>query len=96
MGKWARIQEADPTGQRNPYFGVGSYIVQIEACREQESFDGNLYFIIEAKILSTDNETLKPGTVCAQVIKFNSKAGPVNVARFLLAAAGRDCLRDVG
>jgi len=86
--------EIDPTGMRNPWFSPGRYRVRIAKLREVNSRKGFTFYVIDAEVIEVYEtevpEKMKEGRTYSQMIKFNEDMGPINVARFLLAANGMD------
>jgi len=86
--------DIDPTGMRNEWFSPGSYRVRIAKLREVNSRKGFTFYCIDAELIEIYDtevpEKMKLGRVYTQMIKFNEDMGPINVARFLLAALGED------
>lgn len=84
----------DPTGQRNEWFSPGSYRVRIVKLREVDSRKGDTFYCIDAEMIEVYDtevpEKMKEGRVYTQMIKWNDDMGPINCARFLLAANGLD------
>lgn len=77
--------------QRNPNFPANErFRVRIEACKYVVNHDGVEYFIIEAEVLESSTDALKPGTIASQVIQIPGtyKMGLANVKAFLAAANG--------
>lgn len=90
MGMFSGVTDADPTGKRNPYFQPGNYKVKIDSVMTKTSRQGVLFFIVEATILESDVDELKPGTQCSWLTKINSDMGPINIKRFVAACQGLD------
>lgn len=86
------VKDVDASGNRNPYFQAGNYTVRIVKVREHTSRPpkSEPFYIIDAEILKSDVEELRPGTVCSQMIKVNQDMGIINIKRFLLATNGLD------
>jgi hypothetical protein len=84
----------DPSGMRNPWFAPGRYRVRIAKLREVNSRKGFTFYVIDAELVEIYDteipEKMKVGRTYSQMIKFNEDMGPINVARFLLAAMGLD------
>lgn len=84
----------DPSGQRNDWFAPGNYKVRISKLREVKSRKGDLFYVIDAELVDIYQtevpEKMVEGRTYSQMIKFNDDMGPINVARFLLAACGED------
>lgn len=94
MSKWKGMSEADPTGDKKPWFEPGKYRVRVTGCHEREGRQGDLFYIVEAEVLeifeTSNPDKMKEGHIYSQVIKFNQDMGPINVSRFILAANGLD------
>lgn len=86
------VDNADATGNRNPYFVAGTYKCKIVAIREHTSRPPKKepFYIIDAEILESDVESRPVGMVCSHMIKVNQDMGPINIKRFLLASNGLD------
>lgn len=79
--------------QRNPNFPAGeNFLVEVEACKLVTNHQGQDFFVIEAEVLESSTNAMKPGTVGAQVIGIPGKyrMGFSNVKAFLAAANGID------
>lgn len=73
------------------YFLPGNYVVEIQKVTTTRSQrDRKDYFIIEAKVLESDNPERKPGMVPSQAIDIGNIMGFPNIKGFLAAANGID------
>ena len=88
------IGGVDPSGQRNPWFAPGDYKVRIVKLRDFVSRKQIPFYVIDAELLEVYEtevpEKMIAGRVYSQMIKLQEDMGPINVARFLLAAMGED------
>lgn len=90
MGLFAGIEEAE-VGGGGVYFLPGIYKIEVEKVFAKESRKGDALFIVETKILESDNEERVVGSTCSWVVAFKKhEAGLGNIKGFIAAANGID------
>lgn len=77
------------------YFLPGIYKVEVQKVTTNRSAKGRKdFFIVESKILESDNPERKPGMLVSHVIDIGNVMGPANIKAFLAAANGIDPRND--
>lgn len=85
---FAAIDEADAKGQRNPYLLKGQYLLQVQHIELKKARDKTVYYLVELKILWSDNPDRPEGMTVTWMPKTSSDMGPINIKRFLAACYG--------
>lgn len=84
------IDNADARGQRNPYLTDGNYLLQIKGCTLKKARTKRNFYLVEFTILESDNEERPAGMTVTWMTDVDNDMGPINIKRFLAAAAGID------
>jgi hypothetical protein len=86
MGLFADIKEAKGTEGGN-YFEPGNYVVQIQKCKEGKTRSDKPFFAAECRIMESDNEEAKPGSLVSFFVLFDEypELSLGNVADFMRA-----------
>lgn len=87
---FAGIDDVDPNGQRNPYLEEGSYVLEVESCRILDSRDKRTYYLVELKVIESDNDSRPADMMVTWMTDLDKDMGPVNVKRFIAAVNGID------
>ena len=88
MSLYSDISEAS-VSRSGQYFKPGNFLVKIEAVKEQESQkESKIWFIIETKVLESDNPDVKVGGDYSQVIDTTNVMFLPNVKGFMAAVSG--------
>ncbi len=87
MGNFSGIENAT-TGP--VYFTPGRYEIEVKVVKMFQSFSNGLMFIIEAKILKSDNPDRKVGQTASHSISLKHKQALGDVANFVAAGVGID------
>lgn len=88
MGLFSKIETTQVT-KTGRYFEAGNYKIVILACKVVESqADPRHFFIIETRVLESDNDKIEVGGEYSQVIDLNNQMGIPNVKGFVAAASG--------
>lgn len=91
MGIYDGIEGVAPAGKGGQYFKPGKYRVEILAVKEVKSqAGGQVFFIIETKVLRSDNAEIPVNAERSQVIDIGKKMGLPNIKAFVAAASGFD------
>jgi hypothetical protein len=97
MGKWDNVGSAKASGDSLPNIFMGEpigtrgeFLVDILRTKDVEGRTGDLFFIIEFKVIESSHSSVLEGRDYSQVIKYNQDMGPINVKRFVLAANDMD------
>jgi len=92
MGVLAKLATAQVT-VKNPFFLPGEYRVQLSAQGaiklHQSGKDGKDMFIINGKIVTSNNPQRPPGTVCSQIITITGNLSALGNIKGFMAAAYR-------
>ncbi len=89
MGLFAGIGEAE-VGGGGVYFLAGIYKVELVKVFAKKSRKGDDLFIVETKILESDNEERAVGSSCSWVVSLKHDAALGNIKGFIAAANGID------
>ena len=90
MGYYSKIKNTE-VSKSGSYFAEGNFHVEIMRIKEQESStDSRCFFIIETKVLESDNEAIRPGAEKSQVIDLTQVMGLPNVKQFIASVSGID------
>lgn len=95
---WGSVRNAAGSNYEGEYFQDGDYDVVLTAVKTwQNKFDVK-FFGVEARIVTSTNPNLPPGTLGKQIIKLDKEVAYLNVKEFAMAATGcpADELDDVG
>ena len=84
------IDKADARGQRNPYLVDGNYLLEIDKVQLKKARDKRTYYLVEAKILESDNNERPIGMMVTWMTDVDNDMGPINIKRFLAAVCGID------
>ena len=87
MGIFATVADSKPT-VGGKYFLPGNYLVEIQRCKEGETRKKIPFFVVECKIIQSDNPDMKVGTDCSWLVMMDKDAAPGNIKAFVMAAAG--------
>jgi hypothetical protein len=91
MGIYDGIEGVAPAGKGGQYFQPGKFKVEILAVKQVKSqAGGQIYFIVETKVLESDNPGIPPKAERSQVIDVHKKMGLPNIKAFVAAASGFD------
>jgi len=87
MGLFAGINEAK-VGQGGVYFLEGIYRVEVLKCFTMTSRKREDLFIVEAKVVESDNDDRKPGMRCSWIVNMKHDAALGNIKGFIAAMNG--------
>jgi hypothetical protein len=79
------------TGQ---YFKPGRYRVRIREVKKINGQKGEKFFVIETKVLESDNPEIQVGEERSQVVKMSNVMALINIKQFVAAASGVDPYLD--
>lgn len=85
MGLFSGIEEAK-VGAGGVYFLEGNYKVEVVKVFAMKSRKKDDLFIVETKILDSDNPKRKAGTSCSWVVNLKQEAALGNIKGFIAAA----------
>jgi len=89
MGMFAGIESAR-VGSGGVYFLAGLYRVEIVKVFAMRGRKGDDLFIVETKILQSDNAERRPGGSCSWVVNLKHEPSLGNIKGFIAAANGID------
>lgn len=72
MGRFGQVENVEPT-MRGQVFEAGLYLVELAGCKGVDGQQGDVFFIIEANIVESDNDKVKVGAQHSQVINTTNK-----------------------
>ncbi len=91
MGIYDGIEGVAPAGKGGQYFKPGKFLVEITAVKQVKSQAGaGIFFIVETKVLESDNAEIPVNAERSQVIDVHKKMGLPNIKAFVAAASGFD------
>ncbi len=94
MGLFGGLKDAKVTGG-GVYFLPGLYEIEVMGVKMQRSVqNGRDMFIVECKILTSDNASRKPGSSASQIIKMGEQMSFPNIKAFLAGVVGVDPTQD--
>lgn len=76
------------------YFKPGTYRVTILAVKEVKGQKNRNFFVIETKVLQSNNPEVPVGAERSQVIPFDNVMALVNIKQFIAAVSGVDATLD--
>jgi hypothetical protein len=80
--------------KRGSYMKPGKYLVKILAVKEVKGQRGGEFFIVEMKVLESNNPEISVGSEKAWVVKMDNLMALPNIKGFVSAASGVDPLVD--
>lgn len=89
MGVFSAVKDARPT-QGGRYFDPGNYVVKINRCKHGMTRKNVDFFVVETKILESDNDGLPIGSEASWMVTMDKDAAPGNIKSFAMAATGVD------
>ena len=86
-GLFSGIEQAKPS-KGGIYFEPGNYLVEIVECKGGKTFMKRPFFVVETKILESDNANRRPKTNCSWMAMLDQPSGLPNVKAFCAVAHG--------
>jgi hypothetical protein len=94
MGIFGGIDEVRATERKSIYLQQGSYDLTVERCKLTESSVGNkTFFVVEATVMSSDNDEISPGTRASWVVRLGGDYPNMalsDIKKFAIASTGAD------
>jgi hypothetical protein len=87
MGRFSRIKEARYS-EGGVYVLPGVYMFEILACKAGETRSGVPFFVVELKILESNNDDRPVGSECSWFVGLDKEPALGNIKQFVSAATG--------